>query len=341
MLTDAWPRFGSSIDFTRANWGVESRVPRQRVLAHRRSRAVRAAAPRPTHRERARSNARAGRGIPEPDPARIRAQRILVKSPSKADRRETHLRLSAKGERSSTRSRRGSKSRSRRCFVRCGNEQRHIVESMQKIERLLERPRATEPSYTLREPRPETWAGSFTDMERLPPGIRWDEQFEVLVAEIAADFAKHHDPRRERCWVAEYRGDVARSSASRSRRRRRSCDCCTSNRQRAIWGSAHVSSTSAFASLVRQVSQDDALTQSLLSAARRCMSAPDSRSCTRNRITASAPISWLRPGNGSVVWKRLARHDMWIRRSTSGYVLSRPTGCHIPNATPLKLMMHR
>jgi DNA-binding MarR family transcriptional regulator/GNAT superfamily N-acetyltransferase len=138
---------------------------------------------------------------------------ILVKSPSKADRRETHLRLSAKGRKVFD----AIEARQQIAVAEMlralpGDEQRHIVESMQKIERLLERPHATEPSYTLRNPRPGDigWIvhrhGALYHQE-----YGWDEQFEVLVAEIAADFAKHHDARRERCWVAEYQGEIVGS----------------------------------------------------------------------------------------------------------------------------------
>ena len=34
----------------------------------------------------------------------------------------------------------------------------------------------------------------------------WNERFEALVADIAAKFLNHHDPRRERCWIAERNG---------------------------------------------------------------------------------------------------------------------------------------
>ena len=35
----------------------------------------------------------------------------------------------------------------------------------------------------------------------------WGPTFEALVAEIAAQFLRHHDPARERCWIAERDGD--------------------------------------------------------------------------------------------------------------------------------------
>ena len=37
----------------------------------------------------------------------------------------------------------------------------------------------------------------------------WDERFEALVAGVVAGFGKHHDPARERCWIAEVDGERA------------------------------------------------------------------------------------------------------------------------------------
>jgi DNA-binding MarR family transcriptional regulator/GNAT superfamily N-acetyltransferase len=37
----------------------------------------------------------------------------------------------------------------------------------------------------------------------------WDQSFEALVAQIVADYGKHHDPRRENAWMAEVDGEPA------------------------------------------------------------------------------------------------------------------------------------
>ena len=67
----------------------------------------------------------------------------------------------------------------------------------------------------------------------------WDETFEGLVAEIAGRFLKSHDPRKERCWVAERDGEIVGSASwSTPARASPSCGCSMSSRRRAASASA-------------------------------------------------------------------------------------------------------
>src|ERR1041385_7692282 len=67
-------------------------------------------------------------------------------------------------------------------------------------------------SYILRPPRPGDigWVvQSHAAIYAREYG--WDEQFEAFVAEIAAKFVRHYNPKRERCWIAEKDGEVVGS----------------------------------------------------------------------------------------------------------------------------------
>ena len=39
----------------------------------------------------------------------------------------------------------------------------------------------------------------------------WNEQFEANVAQVAADFLKNFDAKKERCWIAERDGEIVGS----------------------------------------------------------------------------------------------------------------------------------
>jgi DNA-binding MarR family transcriptional regulator/ribosomal protein S18 acetylase RimI-like enzyme len=89
-------------------------------------------------------------------------------------------------------------------------EQRQLIDAMQAIERMLGGSAEPDRSFVLRAQQ----AGDIGWIVQQHGIIyareyRWNDEFEGLVAGIAADFLRAHDPKREYCWVAEHRGENA------------------------------------------------------------------------------------------------------------------------------------
>ena len=138
---------------------------------------------------------------------------LLTRTRSRADRRQAILRLTARG---------------RRVFGALDARQhaavtemiaplphatrREVVRSMARIEELLDATVTSQASYTLHDLRPGDigWVvhrhGALYHQE-----YGWDETFEALVADIVAQFVRHRDPERERCWIAESEGEIVGS----------------------------------------------------------------------------------------------------------------------------------
>lgn len=87
-------------------------------------------------------------------------------------------------------------------------EKRSLVEAMRAIERVLGRKDEPRTPYVLRPHQPGDmgWVihrhGILYNQE-----YGYDEDFEALVAEIAAKFIQNLDAKRERCWIAEKDGE--------------------------------------------------------------------------------------------------------------------------------------
>lgn len=89
--------------------------------------------------------------------------------------------------------------------------QRSLLQAMQTVSALLTTTDAAEP-YVLR-PLQSGDLGWIIHRQGLyyANEFGFDERFEALVAEIAAGFVNNFDARRERCWIAERRGEVVGS----------------------------------------------------------------------------------------------------------------------------------
>ncbi len=91
-------------------------------------------------------------------------------------------------------------------------EQSRLIEAMHTIERLLGTQPEHKVPYILRlhQPGDMGWIvyrhGVLYSQE-----YGWNEEFEALVASIAAKFIQHYDPKKERCWIAERDDEIVGS----------------------------------------------------------------------------------------------------------------------------------
>jgi DNA-binding MarR family transcriptional regulator/GNAT superfamily N-acetyltransferase len=135
-----------------------------------------------------------------------------------ADRRHTHLALTAAGRKAFAPLDRKARDEVVRMLAPLSDAgQRRVVNAMATIRGSLEPsarpgPRPEEARFTLRPHRAGDmgWIvhrhGALYQAE-----YGYDERFEALVARVVADFIEQLDPSRERCWIAERNGEIAGS----------------------------------------------------------------------------------------------------------------------------------
>ncbi len=135
---------------------------------------------------------------------------LIERTPSESDARQMLLTLSEKGRAEFQPLDTASNAEVEALLAKLTAEEQHqLLGSMTRIERLLQLdPKPAEP-YLLRPHQPGDigWIihrhGVIYAQE-----YGWNEEFEALVAEIAAEFIKNFDSSRERCWIAERDGDI-------------------------------------------------------------------------------------------------------------------------------------
>ncbi len=136
------------------------------------------------------------------------ARGYLDRRPSKEDRRRQLLSLTREGQQAFATINAASRSQFEAMLAELADEeQQDLVDAMASIETILGAAPEHRVPYILRPHQPGDigWVvhrhGVLYNRE-----YGWDERFEALVAEIAAHFVNHYDPKWERCWIAEKGG---------------------------------------------------------------------------------------------------------------------------------------
>jgi DNA-binding MarR family transcriptional regulator/GNAT superfamily N-acetyltransferase len=137
-------------------------------------------------------------------------KKLLKRTPSETDGRRYHLSLTEKGRKAFAPLDEASRAEAVGLLQPMPAAQRdRLVGAMQTIETALGGSVAPGAAYVLRDPQAGDLGWIIHHQARLyVEEYGWNAEFEALIAEIIAQFAKHFDPARERCWVAERGGAV-------------------------------------------------------------------------------------------------------------------------------------
>ena len=140
-------------------------------------------------------------------------RRLLSRTRSKSDGRQSHLALTARGRAAfaplDVRSREDIGAMLTRLAP---DEQQRLIDAMRTVETVLGARPEGQAAFVLRPHQPGDmgWVvhrhGALYAQE-----YGFDERFEALVAGVVAKFVERYDPRRERCWIAEKDGEVVGS----------------------------------------------------------------------------------------------------------------------------------
>ncbi len=133
---------------------------------------------------------------------------LIGRKPCATDGRQSILKLTKEGAKAFAALNTGSQNDVTRLLgALASTEQRQLIGAMQTIERLLSPSGKSDRSFLLRTHQ----IGDIGWIVQRHGVIYaqeygWNEEFEGLVAKIAADFLSAHDSKRERCWIAEREG---------------------------------------------------------------------------------------------------------------------------------------
>ncbi|MDB4893498.1 MAG: GCN5-related N-acetyltransferase [Gemmatimonadetes bacterium] len=143
---------------------------------------------------------------------RLVRRRLVKRTRSATDGRESHLTLTATGRAAFAELDARARADVAQLLAPLSADDQHtLVDAMARVRTLLgdepDRVRVPAPMVVFRAPNPGDlgWIVQ-RHGELYAREYGWDNRFEGIVARIMADFVEHFDPQRERAWIAERDG---------------------------------------------------------------------------------------------------------------------------------------
>jgi DNA-binding MarR family transcriptional regulator/GNAT superfamily N-acetyltransferase len=134
---------------------------------------------------------------------------LIVREPSPRDGRVMHLTLTPAGrEAFAPLNQRSQEEMAALLAPLSETQQERLVQALRTVQALLSSRTETQATYVLRPHRPGDLGWIISRHGALyAQEYGWNQEFEALVAEIAAKFLKEFDPAAARCWIAEREGE--------------------------------------------------------------------------------------------------------------------------------------
>ena len=143
----------------------------------------------------------------------FRKRGFLARKTSEKDARQSHLSLTRKGRAAFGGLEAKSAAGVSKMLERLSPAEKSLLTgALETIEGLLGERKEPKAPYLLRTHQPGDMGWVIHRHGVLyAEEYGWDERFEALVAQIAAEFIQQFDAKRERCWIAERDGEIAGS----------------------------------------------------------------------------------------------------------------------------------
>ena len=138
----------------------------------------------------------------------LERRKLVARKRSDADERQKFLSLTAKGRTAfASLDERSDRDVAGLLETLSPAERKRLIDAMETIRRMLGDQQEPAPAWLLRQHQPGDlgWV-VYRQAILYAEEYGWDETYEALAAEIAGQFLKNYDPRRERCWIAEKDG---------------------------------------------------------------------------------------------------------------------------------------